>query len=96
MTLQAPNTVDAAREKHVPVTEKISGGVLVYIGSVEHPMLDNHYIELIELHTKNKLYRKHLKPRDKPKLNACLTKMLYMQERIATFTVCGKQTSFSL
>ena len=66
MTLQEPNTVDAAKEKHVPVIEKISGGVLVYIGSVEHPMLDNHYIQWIDIHTKDKVYRKFLNPGEKP------------------------------
>lgn len=50
----------------MPVIEKISGGVLVYIGSVEHPMLDNHFIEWIEIHTKDTLYRKHLQPEQKP------------------------------
>lgn len=60
------NTVDAAKEKHVPVVEKVEGGVLVKVGSVEHPMLDNHYIEWIEVLTENKVYRKHLKPGEKP------------------------------
>jgi len=66
MTLLKENTTDAAVEKHVPVIEKIDGGVLVKVGAVEHPMLDNHYIEWIEVHTANKVYRKYLKPGDKP------------------------------
>ncbi|EYE88543.1 Desulfoferrodoxin [Fervidicella metallireducens AeB] len=66
MTLQVENTVDAAREKHVPIIERVDGGFLVKVGSVEHPMLDNHYIEWIELHVDNKLYRKYLNPGDKP------------------------------
>ncbi|MCT8976382.1 desulfoferrodoxin [Clostridium sp. CX1] len=60
------NTVDAALEKHVPVIEKIDGGVLVKVGAVEHPMQEVHYIEWIEIHTENKVYRKHLKPGEKP------------------------------
>ncbi|MDP4090193.1 MAG: desulfoferrodoxin [Bacillota bacterium] len=60
------NSVDAAKEKHVPVIEKVDGGVLVKIGDVEHPMLDNHYIEWIEVHTKNNVYRKYLIPGEKP------------------------------
>ena len=66
MTLQEENTVDAAKEKHVPVIEKIKGGVIVKVGSVEHPMLDAHYIEWIEIHTDKKIYRKYLNPGEKP------------------------------
>ncbi|MDF2882099.1 MAG: desulfoferrodoxin [Clostridiaceae bacterium] len=66
MTLLNENTTDAAVEKHVPVIEKIDGGVLVKVGAVEHPMLEKHYIEWIEVHTANKVYRKYLKPGDKP------------------------------
>lgn len=60
------NTVDAAKEKHVPVVEKIEGGVIVKVGSVEHPMEEKHYIEWIEVITTSKIYRKHLNPGDKP------------------------------
>jgi superoxide reductase len=60
------NTTDAAKEKHVPVIEKTSSGVLVKIGSVPHPMEEKHYIEWIELITDGKAYRKFLKPGDKP------------------------------
>lgn len=66
MILQTENTVDAAKEKHVPVIEKIPGGVKVKVGSVEHPMLENHYIQWIEIETAEKVYRKELKPGDKP------------------------------
>ena len=38
MTLQVENTTDAAKEKHVPVVEKVEGGVLVKVGTIEHPM----------------------------------------------------------
>lgn len=60
------NTVDAAHEKHVPVIEKTPGGVKVTVGSVEHPMLDAHYIEWIEVIADNKIYRKYLNPEEKP------------------------------
>lgn len=66
MKLMVENTTDAAKEKHVPVIEKVEGGVIVKVGSVEHPMLETHYIEWIELHTVNKVYRKFLKPGEKP------------------------------
>lgn len=57
-------TADAANEKHVPVIEKQPGGYLVKVGSVAHPMLDAHYIQFIELHTADMVYRKYLKPGD--------------------------------
>lgn len=60
------NTVDAAREKHVPVIEKTSTGVKVKVGSVAHPMEEKHYIEWIELLADGKVYRQFLKPDDAP------------------------------
>ena len=66
MNLMVENAVDAAKEKHIPVIEKIQGGVLVKIGEVEHPMIETHYIEWIEVLTENKVYRKYLKPGVKP------------------------------
>ncbi|MBN2467392.1 MAG: desulfoferrodoxin [Deltaproteobacteria bacterium] len=66
MTLLQENTVDAAREKHVPVIEKTSDGVKVKVGSVAHPMEDKHYIEWIEIIADGKAYRQFLKPGDVP------------------------------
>lgn len=66
MTLVDENTVEASREKHVPVIEKIEDGYIVRIGSIAHPMEEKHYIEWIELVTEKRIYRKHLKPGDKP------------------------------
>lgn len=66
MTRQKENTVDAAKEKHVPVVEKKDGGWLVKVGSVAHPMEEKHYIEWIELLADGKAYRQFLKPGDAP------------------------------
>ena len=63
MKLLKENSVDAATEKHVPVIEKIDGGYKVTVGSVEHPMLDNHYIEWIELVAGDTTLRRYLKLR---------------------------------
>jgi len=76
MTLFAENTVDAAREKHVPLVEKIEGGVKVTVGSVPHPMEEKHYIEWIEVIADGKAYRQFLKPGDSPE---------------ATFTIDAQQ-----
>lgn len=66
MQLMTENTVDAAKEKHVPVVEKVAGGYLVKVGAVAHPMEEKHYIEWIELLADGKAYRQFLKPGDKP------------------------------
>ena len=66
MQLLAENTVDAAKEKHVPVVEKIAGGVKVKVGSVAHPMEAKHYIEWIEVVVDGKAYRQFLNPGDAP------------------------------
>jgi len=66
MALLTENTVDAAKEKHVPVIEKVAGGYKVTIGSVAHPMEEKHYIEWIELVADGKAYRQFLKPGDAP------------------------------
>ncbi|MDU0459762.1 MAG: desulfoferrodoxin [Geobacteraceae bacterium] len=62
MKLMAENTVDAAKEKHVPVIEVGDGFVKVTVGSVPHPMEEKHYIEWIELIADGKAYRQFLKP----------------------------------
>ncbi|HEC79466.1 MAG TPA: desulfoferrodoxin [candidate division WOR-3 bacterium] len=66
MKLMEENTVDAAKEKHVPVIEKTNKGILVKVGSVPHPMEDKHYIEWIELLAGGKAYRQFLEPGGKP------------------------------
>ena len=66
MKLLVANTVDAAKEKHVPVIEKTATGVKVKIGSVPHPMEEKHYIEWIEIIADGKAYRQFLKPGDAP------------------------------
>lgn len=68
MQLLIENTVDASREKHMPVIEKTSAGFLVKVGSVPHPMEEKHYIVWIELIADGKSYRKFLKPGDKPEV----------------------------
>lgn len=66
MKLLAPNSVDAAQEKHVPVIEKKGPTVTVKVGSAAHPMEEKHFIETISVLTASRLYRVYLKPGDKP------------------------------
>ena len=60
------NTVDAATEKHIPVVEKIGDGYKVTVGSVAHPMADDHCIEWIELMAGDQVYTQFLKPGQAP------------------------------
>lgn len=62
MILQVENTVDASKEKHVPVIEKATDGIKVKIGSVPHPMEDKHYIQWVQIIAGEKSYREFLKP----------------------------------
>ena len=66
MQLLTENTVDAAKEKHVPVIEIGADSITVKVGSVAHPMEEKHYIEWIELIADGKAYRQFLQPGDKP------------------------------
>ena len=73
MKLYRENTVDAAREKHVPVVEKTADGFKVKVGSVAHPMGDEHYIEWIQVIADDgKVYRKFLKPGGEPEAVFCI------------------------
>jgi len=66
MVLQKENTVDAAKEKHVPVVEKTADSVKVKVGDVAHPMEEKHYIQWVEIIADGKAYRQFLNPGDVP------------------------------
>lgn len=66
MQLIVENTVDASKEKHVPVVEKTPQAVKVSVGSVAHPMEEKHFIEWIELIADGKTHLQFLKPGDAP------------------------------
>ncbi len=73
MTELVPGTSDGAVEKHVPVYTVDGDKVSVTVGSVEHPMLDAHYIEWIAIETEKGTQTKSLKPGDAPKAEFALT-----------------------
>lgn len=81
-----PNTKDAAAEKHVPVIKAAGKIVEVTVGSVEHPMLPEHYIQWIAIHTKQGNQRKELKPGDKP--TACFS-LCEGDEVIEAYAFCN-------
>lgn len=72
MKLFIENTVDAAKEKHVPEIEKTADGFKVKVGSVAHPMEEKHYIEWIEVIAGGKTYRQFLKPGETPEATFCI------------------------
>ena len=80
------NTTDAATEKPVPVIKVEGNLVTVTVGSVEHPMLDNHFIQWIYLQTKQGGQRKSLKPGDKPQVVFALAPN---DEAVAAYEYCN-------
>jgi len=72
MNLLNEKTIDVGNEKHVPVIEKTANGFKVKIGSIPHPMEQEHYIEWVELIADSVVYRKHLKPGDAPEAEFCI------------------------
>ena len=84
MELLKEKTEDVGKEKHLPVVEKIEKGVKVKVGSVPHPMEENHYIEWIEIIADGRIYKKFLKPGDKPEAEFCI-----QTENIATREYCN-------
>ena len=67
-----PNTVEASGEKHLPVVTVEEGAIYVNVGSVDHPMLTEHFIEWVYVQTENGGQRKVLKPGDDPNVTFCL------------------------
>ena len=66
MTELVAGTSDGAVEKHVPVVTVDGNKVTVSVGSVEHPMVEAHFIEWIVVETEKGAWRKYLKPEEKP------------------------------
>ncbi len=66
MKQMVENTVDAAKEKHIPVVEKTAAGVKVKVGSVAHPMEEKQYIEWVQIIAGGKSFRQFLKPGEAP------------------------------
>jgi superoxide reductase len=66
MTLLAEQDMEVGREKHVPMVEIEGNSVIITVGAAPHPMIEEHYIEWIEIMSGDKVYRKYLKPGDLP------------------------------
>ena len=81
-----PGTSDGATEKHVPVYEVKDNIVHVKVGEVDHPMLEEHYIEWIAIQTKQGNQRKALKPGEKPE---AYFPLLEGDEVVAVYEYCN-------
>ena len=79
-------TTDGALEKHVPAVNVNGNEVTVQIGEVEHPMLEEHFIEFIWLETKLGHQVKSLKPGDEPKAKFALAEG---DEVVAVYEYCN-------
>jgi len=67
-----PGSVDASQEKHVPVYTVEGNVITVNVGSIDHPMADEHYIEWVAVETKQGVQRKHLTPGSAPNVRFAL------------------------
>ena len=90
MELQEENTVDAAKEKHVPVIEKVEGGFKVKVGSVPHPMLEEHHIEWIQALADGKSYASSWRPAASPRPYSRWRPKRYRPASTATSTGSGR------
>ena len=81
-----PGTTDAAREKHVPAVEVDGSAVKVKVGSVEHPMLEKHFIEWIILETDQGYQKKDLAPGKAPEATFALAEG---EKAIAAYESCN-------
>ena len=86
MTHLIPGAVEASTEKHIPVYEVKDNKVFVNVGSVDHPMVDVHYIEWVSLETKFGHQLKYLAPNQEPKV--CFS-ICEGDEVVAVYAYCN-------
>jgi len=85
MNALMPNTVEASGEKHIPAVKVDEAKVEVNVGSVDHPMVDVHWIEWVQLVTDQGSYRKWLNPGDAPNV----TFLLGEEKPVAVYAYCN-------
>lgn len=81
-----PNTTDAAQEKHVPVVTRDGNSVKVNVGSVDHPMLEEHFIQFIILETNFGYHKTDLKPGQAP---SAVFALADGEEPVAAYEYCN-------
>ena len=73
-------------EKHIPQYSIKDNVVYVNVGSIDHPMVDVHYIEWVSLETKNGVQRVKLNPGQEPKVEFALVEV---DEVVAVYAYCN-------
>ena len=81
-----PGSTDASVEKHVPVVEKKCKTVKVDVGSVAHPMTEEHLIEWVALETEQGYQVQYLKANDAP---VCVFKLADGDKAVAVYAYCN-------
>ena len=91
MKLMETKKEEQGYEKHLPVVEKMGNEIIVKVGSIQHPMEEKHFIELIEIITKDgKIMRKYLNPGDKPEARFPLVEIKEAREYCNIHGLWGK------
>ena len=85
MKMLEPNTVDASTEKHVPAVKFGEGVVSVIVGSVPHPMTEEHSIKWVYLKTDKGGQRKILHPGEEPRVTFALAD----EKPLAVYAYCN-------
>ena len=85
MTELVPNTVEASTEKHLPAITASGDGIRVQIGSVPHPMDDEHHIGFVYVETELGGQRKVLKLGAEPKCSFCFVE----DKPVAVYAYCN-------
>ena len=85
MTELIPNTVEASGEKHIPAVTVKENAVEVNVGSVDHPMVDVHWIEWVQLVTDRGSQRKYLNPGEAPNVTFALSG----EKPLAVYAYCN-------
>ena len=85
MTELVPGTVEASAEKHIPVVEVGENSVKVCVGSVLHPMAEEHHISWVYLQTDRGGQRKVLTPGSDPVVNFALQD----EKPVAVYAYCN-------
>ena len=85
MTPLCAGEVEASHEKHIPVVNVNGDTVHAFVGSVEHPMTEEHSIDWIYLQTDKGGYRKNVRPGEKPEAYFTLNG----EKPIAVYAYCN-------
>ena len=80
-----PGSVEASGEKHIPAVKVDKDKVEVNVGSVDHPMVDVHWIEWVQLVTDKGSSRKWLNPGEAPRV----TFLLEDEKPLAVYAYCN-------